>query len=87
MRIEIKTISVRQKSGVGKDSGKAYSFQLQTAYAHLDGKPYPTEFELAIDDGKPPYGIGFYTINPKSYYVDKFKNLALSTSLVPELVK
>lgn len=81
MRIEIKTISIRQKSGVGKQSGKSYSFQLQSAYAHLEGKPYPTEFEFALDDGKPPHPVGFYTLKSDSFYIDKYKNLAVSVKL------
>jgi hypothetical protein len=82
MRIEIKNEELKLVSGRSVRSGKDYSFHTQTAYVHIEGKPYPVEMKLTIDAGNSAYKIGIYDLSPSSFYVDKFGNLGLSPKLV-----
>lgn len=82
MRIEVKNLELKNKSGQSKRTGKDYSFFEQKAYAHLPDKPYPVEMTLTVDSGQPPYALGFYTLGDKSYYVDKYGQLVIKPVLV-----
>lgn len=81
-KVEVKSTELKLVQGTSKRTGKPYSFQVQQAYAHLEGKPYPVEFKVMIDSGVPAYAPGFYTLAPASFYVDKFDNLTISPKLV-----
>lgn len=83
LKIEVKTIECAPKSGVGKKSGRAYSFKEQPAYAHIAGKPYPVEMSLTLDDVAQPYPPGMYTLADDSFYVGDFKKLECKPRLVP----
>jgi len=85
MRLEIKSMELKLVQGKSQRSGKDYSFHTQQAYAHLAGKPYPVECRVNVDAGQSAFALGFYTLKPESFYVDKFGNLGLSPKL--ELVK
>jgi len=81
-KIEIKSTELKLIQGTSQKSGKAYSFHTQQAYAHVEGKAYPVEFKLTIDNGASAFATGLYTIAPSSFYVDKFGNLSISPKLV-----
>jgi hypothetical protein len=76
MKIEITSTETRQKSGMSK-SQKPFSFRVQTAYAHLHGKPYPVQIEVTLDDAAPAHAVGSYTLGEESYYVNRFGSLEL----------
>lgn len=80
-KIEIKSTELKLVQGTSQRSGKAYSFHTQQAYAHVEGKAYPVEFKLSIDNGASAHAPGTYTLSPSSFYVDKFGNLAVSPKL------
>lgn len=81
-KIEIKSTETKLVQGTSQKSGKAYSFHTQQAYAHVEGKAYPVEFRITLDNGAPSFSVGAYTIAPSSFYVDKFGNLSISPKLV-----
>jgi len=82
-KIEIKSTELKLIQGTSQKTGKAYSFQTQQAYAHLEGKAYPVEFQLTVENGSSAYAPGIYHLAPSSFYVDRNGNL----SLTPKLVK
>lgn len=81
MKIEIANVNVRNQSGTSQRTGKAYSMNKQEAYLHLDGQPYPVRFEFNLAEGAQPYQKGFYTVNDKSFIVDRFGSLGVSGQL------
>ena len=88
IKIEIDKAEVRTKSGVSARTGKPYSIREQKGYVYLcdgEGRPnkHPSTLIVMLGDDQPPYGPGFYTIAPSSFYTDRFDNLALSPVLVP----
>ena len=68
-------------SGIGKTSGKPYSFYKQKAYAHVGGA-FPVEFEIMLDDARNAYAIGKYEVDAKSFEVDARGNLSFGRTLV-----
>ena len=80
--IEVKDTRTEPKSGVGKKSGRAYSFKEQSAWAHIPGKPYPVECRLTLNDQDPPHAPGRYALAAESFYVDGFGSLAVKPRLV-----
>lgn len=81
-RFEITSISTSPRSGVAKGTGKPYSFRIQAAFVHLDGKPYPQEVEILLDDSTPPHAPGWYELAPDAHYVDRNRKFAVSPRLV-----
>lgn len=81
-RIEITSTVTAPRSGNSKRTGKPYSFRIQTGFAHLQGKPYPQEIEILLDDQTPPYAPGFYDLADDAHYVDRNKSLAVTPRLV-----
>ena len=86
--IEVKSPETNVKEGISAKSGKPYRIVEQDAWAHtLDkhGKPqpFPVRIVLSIKDGMSPYATGKYTVDPASFYVDRFNGLALALRLVP----
>ena len=81
MKIEILSSEVTEHSGVGKTSGKPFHMRKQKAFAHLEGQKYPIEFVLNVPNDRQPYAPGFYTIDETTFYVDKFRGLALSQEM------
>lgn len=91
IQISVKSTEVRNQSGNAKASGKPYSLNFQTVYAHTfdrNGKPnpYPEKIEIILekdDQGAALYhNVGEYTLAPQSLYVDRSGNLAISPRLV-----
>lgn len=83
LKIEVKSTETVQKGGTGKRSGRAYSFKEQTAFAHIDGKPYPVEMSLTLNDNDAAYAPGLYTLAPDSFYIGDFRKLECKPRLVP----
>lgn len=86
IKIQIFDLPVRNLKGVGKDSGKPYDMNIQTAYAHSvdrDGRPLPVpeKFEIVLDHGQAPYAPGLYTLQPSALYVDRNGRLSVSPRL------
>lgn len=81
MKIEIANVNVRNQSGTSQKTGKPYSMNKQEAYLHLDGQPYPVRFEFNLADGATPLQKGFYTVTDKSFIVDRFGSLGVSSQL------
>lgn len=84
LRIEVTSTATSPRSGNSKGTGRPYSFRIQSAYAHLPGKPYPQEIELLLDDSTAPHAPGFYVLGEDSHYVDRFKSLSVTPRLVRE---
>jgi Helix-destabilising protein len=83
-RFEITSTSTTPRSGNSKRTGKPYSFRIQAAYVHLDGKPYPEEIEILLDDSTPPHAPGWYVLAKDAYYVDRNRAFSVSPRLVRE---
>jgi len=89
--IEVKEATAREISGNSKGTNKPYSFGVQTIWAHVvekDGKPsaYPIKTEVMLDNGKAPYPVGQYVLDPSSVYVNRNGRLDLSVRLMPRKV-
>jgi hypothetical protein len=68
-------------SGIGKTSGKPYSFFKQKCYAHIGGA-FPVEFEIMLDDARNAYAVGKYDVDANSFEVDARGNIAFGRTLV-----
>jgi len=91
IKVSIPVVQVRNMSGVGKTSGKAYNLDFQTVYFHtLDkaGKPapFPEKVEIILeknDQGQSiQYAVGEYQLHPSSIYVGRDGNVAVAPRLV-----
>lgn len=70
MKLEIKSVDVVTKAGVGKRSGKPYEFRLQYGWLHgVDG--YPQKVEFMLGDGQAPFTLGFYELGSQCFQVDR----------------
>ena len=81
LNIEIDSPDVDVRSGTSKN-GQPYSIRNQNAWLH-NGKKYPTEFKVRLQDGQVAYPVGKYTVDPSSFYVDQYGSLSLRTVLQP----
>lgn len=80
--VEVTSVALETISGIGKASGKPFSFDKQTVYLHVEGQPYPEKSEIIINEGTTPYAIGKYEIAPASIVVDRNGRLALEPVLI-----
>lgn len=96
IRITVPPMPIRNMTGIGKASGKAYNMDFQTCYAHVMGKdgkplPYPEKIEIVLDkgaDGLPmSYAPGEYQLAPGSLYVNRNGSLEVAPKLVPLVAK
>ena len=81
MKIEIKSLAVATRSGVG-DGGKLWKVQEQTGYAFTVAKdgtpePYPQKVTVRITDGQQPYAPGVYELQDASFFVGQYGKLTL----------
>lgn len=83
-RFEITSTTTVARSGNSKSTGKPYSFRIQTAYVHLDGKPYPEEIEILLDDSSAPHAPGWYVLAGNAHYVDRNRRFSVSPRLMRE---
>ena len=90
IQISVKSTEVRNQSGNAKASGKPYSLNFQTVYAHTYDRnskpnPYPEKVEIILEkdaNGSPMFWpLGEYTLAPESVYVDRSGNMAVSPRL------
>jgi hypothetical protein len=79
MKIEITSLITEKRTVRGKD-GKEYTFYTQQAFFHNGGK-YPEAFKLTLKEDS-PLSVGFYTIAPASFYVDKYGALSIRRNLL-----
>lgn len=93
IKVSVTSTEVRNQSGNAKATGKAYSLNFQTVWAHTydrSGKPnpYPEKVEIILDKNEQGaalfWPIGEYTLAPESVYVSRNGVLTISTS--PRLV-
>lgn len=91
LKVTVPTVQIRNMSGIGKTSQKAYNMDFQTVYIHTvgrDGKPapFPEKLEIILEkseQGAPiSYAIGEYQLHPSSVYVDRQGNLAVAPRLM-----
>lgn len=90
IRITITKEEVRHMEGVGKTSGKPYSMNFQTAYAHTVDKDgvlndFPEKFEFILDKDQKPFARGDYSLQPSSIYVGRNGNLELGAPVLKSL--
>lgn len=92
LQISVKSTEVRNQSGNAKASGKPYSLNFQTVYVHTFDRsgnlnPYPEKVEIILEkNGEGAalfYPVGEYTLDPRSVYVTRSGDLAISPKLVP----
>lgn len=92
IQVSVTSTEVRNQSGNAKATGKPYSLNFQTAWAHTFDKngvknPYPEKIEIILDKDKDGaaiyYPVGEYVLGQSSVYVDRSGNLAISPRLVP----
>lgn len=87
VKIEVQQTMLRESGFADKRTGEWRPLFSQTAYLHIAGKPYPTEFEITLPaerKGK-PYEQGMYTLAPDSFYIDarRFNKLTVNPVLLP----
>lgn len=80
IRIEVTDATIEHRQ-VTK-GGKTFDFYTQTAYAFIPdalGKPskYPQRIEIGHDKDAPGYQPGFYTLDPRSFFVGDFNRLSI----------
>lgn len=84
LKIEVFSEVVDTRRGIAKGSGNPYTMHSQAAYVYLEGKPFPTEMSLNIEEinGVPQaYPKGVYRLGADSFFVDKYKNLQIKPVL------
>jgi len=87
IHITITKEEVRHMEGVGKTSGKPYSMNFQTAYAHTVDKDgvlndFPEKFEFILEKDQKPYPRGVYALTAPSIYVGRNGTLELGTPIL-----
>ena len=78
LKIEVFKEDVKLVSRVmpGKDGKPSRTIYEQDAYVYLEGR-FPTLIKLQLDEGQPPYDVGFYTFNSTSYTVNNYGGVEL----------
>lgn len=91
IQISVKSTDIRNQSGNAKASGKPYSLNFQTVWMHTydrngNPNPYPEKTEIILDKAQDGaalfYPIGEYTLDPRSVYITRTGDIALSPKLV-----
>lgn len=87
MKIEIKSTEVKEETirPSGKPGAKVFTpfvKRTQRAYVQLsapngDLEPYPTPFNVGLEQGQGAFPAGVYLVAPESFYVDRNGNLTL----------
>lgn len=91
IRIEITEAHIDHRQQTAKN-GKVYDFFTQTGYAFIPdamGKPpkYPQRIEIGHDKDSPAYQPGFYTLDPRSFFVGDFNKLSIGRMKLSPLGK
>lgn len=80
MKIEISSAHVNTRSFTSK-AGKPITMYEQAGYIFLPNEKYPRPLKLNLD-GPTGYAPGIYTLDPTSFYTDRYDNLAVRPVLV-----
>jgi hypothetical protein len=83
MKIQVKNDEVETVRGTGQ-SGRPYEMRKQAAYL-LQGEEV-RRIELMLGRDQSPYAPGFYSIDDRSYEVDRFGNLKIGRLVLAPLV-
>ena len=90
IQISVKSTEVRNQRGNAKATGKPFDLNFQTVYVHTygrDGKlnPYPEKTEVILEKAEDGaalfYPVGEYTLDVRSFYVNRNGNLDMSPRL------
>ncbi len=82
MQIEIRSAHVDEFSG--QKDNRSFTIRNQLGYISLNGKPYPVEIKVRLDNDQLPYQPGHYEVEESSFYVNRFQQLTLgSLKLTP----
>lgn len=86
IRIEVVTAEIEHRQV------KNFDFYTQPGFAFLmdaSGKPskYPQKIEITHDKDSPPYQPGFYTLDPRSFYVGDYHKLSIGKMKLSPLPK
>lgn len=81
MKIEIVDEKVYERTITPKSGKSPITFRTQKAFAFLDDKPYPVEFNLQLWE-HPAFPVGTYNLLDLSYRIDKYGNLGLKSFLI-----
>jgi len=85
-KVFITSPAIRNMSGVGKTSGKAYDMNFQVGHLFevaADGSigEFPSKFEFVLEKDQKPYDRGTYFLNDSAPFVDRNGNLAIRCRL------
>lgn len=80
--IEITDTTVSTRSGTSARTNKPYTINEQTAYVHKKGQVYPEKISINLEQNQPPYSAGKYTLDDRSFYVDRYGSIAVRPVLV-----
>lgn len=92
IQVSVTSTEIRNQSGNAKASGKPYSLNFQTIWAHLYDRngaknPYPEKTEIILEKDAEGaalfYPIGEYTLGDHSHYIDQNGKWQISPKLVP----
>ena len=86
MKVQIMSSAVAVRSFPAREGKPATHFREQTAAVLREGD-FPLPFTIGLDEDQPPYGEGFYIIDPKSLQNNKFGGLEFGRRirLIPDL--
>ena len=82
LKFEIASPDVRSKNKTTQ-TGEHYISRSQEAFYFKANQKYPTPCIIDIARDGQPYPVGFYTIDPESYYVNRFGRLDVFPRLLP----
>ena len=83
MLIEVHAAECRRRQFTSA-AGRPVDLREQAAWFHQPGQPYPVPLKLTLPKDQPePYAVGKYTLDPSSFYVDRFGALNVSPRLKP----
>lgn len=83
IRIEIESVTLKQRSGTSKESGKPYSMQEQMALMFRQGERYPEKIKLTLDKDASAYPVGHYMLSDDSFQLSRFAGIQLFPRLIP----
>jgi hypothetical protein len=83
LQIEVHTSDVRSFNWSDKKGQQRTGYK-QIAWVRLPGAPYPKEIQIRVDDPSKAFAPGAYTLDPSSYWIDRYGSLQVSPVLIPD---
>lgn len=88
LKIEVNSEEVEIRSGTSSRTSKPYQIREQTVWVKFydfngNEHPYPARVRISLDDQQQPYKKGFYTIDPASFFPDRFGQMSIRLRLKP----